>query len=114
MARAPQPVPRAEAVAAVRTGQPLSYADMARHRTSQQQQQRKPTRRPPAQRPPAAQPRVQQPPSNPAAPGPDQMVPMLLALVRSLVGRLPAEDPDRLAATAALAQLNPSTTPQHG
>lgn len=125
MARAPQPVPRAEVVAAVRTGQPLSYADMARRCTSQQQQptasqgrqqqqQRKPARRPPVQRPPAAQPRVKQPQPSPAALGPDQMVPILLALVHSLVGRLPAEDPDRMAATAALAQLNPSTAPQHG
>lgn len=125
MARAPQPVPRAEVVAAVRTGQPLSYADMARRCASQQrqpstsqerqqQQQRKPARRPPAQQPPAAQTRVQQLPSNPIAPDPDQIVPILLALVHSLVGRLPAEDPARLAATAALAQLNPTTTPQHG
>ncbi|XP_077553940.1 uncharacterized protein LOC144168827 [Haemaphysalis longicornis] len=53
----------------------------------------------------------QQPPASPAAPIQDQLVPVLLALVLSLVGRLPADDPARLAATAALARVNPSPPP---
>lgn len=144
MARAPQPVPRAVAVASVRAGQQLpSYADMARRssspqqhgtqqqqrRSSQQQQQQhhsSPQQQPTTnhglpqrqqksvRRPPAPQPVDQQPPAGPAAPSQDQLVPLLLALVHSLVGRLPADDPDRLAATAALASLTPTPAPQHG
>lgn len=139
MARAPQPVPRAEAAASVRTEQPPSYAEMARRRSSQQQasrqlqqrpatqgrqqqqqppatqgrqqQPRKPAGRPPAQ--PSAQIGVEQLPAASTATGQDQLVPILLALVHSLVGHLPTEDPARLAATAALAHLRPPA-PYHG
>lgn len=139
MARAPQPVPRAEAAASVRTEQPPSYAEMARRRSSQQQasrqlqqrpatqgrqpqqhppatqgrqqQPRKPAGRPPAQ--PSAQTGVEQLPAASTATGQDQLVPILLALVHSLVGHLPTEDPARLAATAALAHLRPPA-PYHG
>lgn len=49
-----------------------------------------------------------------AAPGPEQLMPVLLALTHSLVGRLPADDPARMAATDALALLSPPAHLHHG
>lgn len=97
----------AEAEASVRTEHPRSYAEMARRRSSQQRASRQMQQPPatqvrqqqshkqaghlPAQ--PSAQPWVEQLPPASAATGQDQMVPILLALVHSLVGHLPTDDP---------------------
>lgn len=126
MAQALKPVPRAEVEASVLSAQP-SYAEMVRRCSTQQQtrlgpqtpqgrlQPRSPAQRKAARRATAQQPA---PPAVPvvalAAPGPEQLMPVLLALTHSLVGRLPADDPARMAATDALALLSPPAHLHHG
>lgn len=61
----------------------------------------------------AAVPGCQSAPILPAAPSQEQLLPILLALVHSLMGNLPAENPARLQAAAALELMHPPP-PCHG